>query len=99
MIFGARRIGDQAVEQFHLAACAGDVDRPDQLGKPFREQRLSWIKVVSHKRPASRIKKLDQEPRKQRLADPGPRRRDNVYRGWLHRYSKRILAFPNLTAV
>ena len=81
---GARGIGDQPVEQLHLAAGIGDIDRPDKLGKAAGQQRLARIEIEADQRPAAVQEKLHQEPREQRLAHPRARRGDDVEGSRLH---------------
>ena len=40
-------IGQNAIEQRHLAACIGDVDRPDQVRKTAGESGLAGIEIIT----------------------------------------------------
>ena len=52
---GAPIVGDQPVEQRHLAGGIGDIDGPDQLGEMRGERRLARIEIVAdHGRPLRR---------------------------------------------
>ena len=47
---GAPLIGDQPVEQRHLAAGIGDIDGPDQIGEIGAKRRLARIEIVADQR-------------------------------------------------
>ena len=73
-------VGDQLVEQFHLAAGVGDVHGPDQVGEMAGERRLARIEVEADKRPVVGAKVLNQQPGEQGLAHARMRRRDDIER-------------------
>ena len=49
-------VGDQPVEQRHLAARIGDVDGPDQVGEVAGQRRFARIEIVADQRLAAERK-------------------------------------------
>jgi hypothetical protein len=77
---GARGVGQQPVEQFHLSADFADIDRPDQFGEAAGQRGLARIEVVTDQWAAVVEEKFHQQPRQQGLAHARMRRRDDVER-------------------
>jgi hypothetical protein len=53
-------VGENAVEQRHLTACVGNVDRPDQTRKTAGEGGLARIKIITDQRAPADPQEIDQ---------------------------------------
>ena len=71
-------IAENAIEQRHLTACVGDVDRPDQIRKTAGEGGLAGIKIVTDQRAPAHPQEIDQEAAEQRSPNTRVSRGDNV---------------------
>jgi hypothetical protein len=81
-------IAENAIEQRHLTACVGNVDRPDQIRKTTSEGGLAGIKIVTDQRAPAHPQEIDQQAAEQRSPDTRVSRRDDVELGLLRHASE-----------
>ncbi|HEV2625367.1 MAG TPA: hypothetical protein VGV62_09665 [Xanthobacteraceae bacterium] len=62
-------IGNNAVEQRHLTARVGDIDRPDQVGEAGGERGLAGFKIVADQRSPAQPQEFNEKPRQQRFSN------------------------------
>jgi hypothetical protein len=82
-------VGENAVEQRHLTACVGNVDRPDQTRKTAGEGGLARIKIITDQRAPADPQEIDQQAAEQRLPDARVSRGDDVELRLLRHASER----------
>ena len=70
-------LGDQAVEQRHLALDIADAGDGRARGQELRQRAAARIEIESRHRPAFPGVELGEQPRQQRLADARARRSDD----------------------
>jgi hypothetical protein len=65
----APMIGNNTIEQRHLTARVGDIDRPDQVGEASGVRRLAGFKIITDHRSPAHPQEFNEKPRQQRFSD------------------------------